>query len=362
VKRGGLVALWIWMAAGAGQAQGQVQRQAKPPPQVPTDLNSCLAVTDDAERLACYDGRAGGKAMVGLPSSPAAQDPGPVKPPLQLPAKRSDSFLARYWELDPGDKRGTFNYTAYRPNYFLPLREMARVHRYPSSPSRGIALTLPPYQHGEAKLQLSMRSKVMENALLPGADLWVAYTQQSMWQLWNQAQSAPFRNTDFQPEVIYVVPTPDWLRHGPAGWTWQMSEFGFVHQSNGQSGALSRSWNRLYASAGIEHGGVTAALRIEKRLERSGNQQDDNADIGDHLGRIETQLTWSPGHAMATLLWRPSWRGRGSVQLDWTYPIHQDRPDGLRWYIQGFQGFGETLLDYNIRQTSLGFGLTLFKF
>jgi phospholipase A1/A2 len=340
------------MALNLGLAQAQPS----------LDLGGCMALGDAAERLACYDSRAGVKAMTVLPSSPAASEPtgGQAAPPPRGP--RSDSFLARYWELGASDKRGTFNYTAYRANYFLPLRGMSRVHRYPSSPSRGTALTLPAYQHGEAKLQLSMRSKVMEGLLLPGADLWVAYTQQSMWQLWNQAESAPFRNTDFQPEVIYVVPTPGFLKAWPGGWTWQMSEFGFVHQSNGQSGALSRSWNRLYASAGIEHGGVTAALRLEQRLERRGSQVDDNPDIDKYLGHVETLLTWSPGHATATLAWRPSWRGRGSVLLDWTYPIHRDRPDGLRWYIQAFQGFGETLLDYNIRQASLGFGLTLFKF
>src|SRR5690606_35396031 len=104
----------------------------------------------------------------------------------------------------------------------------------------------------EAKIQLSLRSKVLEDVLLPGADLWVAYTQQSMWQLWNPAQSAPFRNTDYQPEVIYVVPTPAGWQNLPLGWSWRMAQFGMVHQSNGQPDPLSRSWNRLYASVGLE--------------------------------------------------------------------------------------------------------------
>lgn len=39
-----------------------------------------------------------------------------------------------------------------------------------------------------------------------------------------------------------------------------------------------------------------------------------------------------------------------------------DQPSGLRWYAQLFHGYGETLLDYNHRQSSLGLGLTLFQF
>lgn len=293
-----------------------------------------------------------------LPSSSAEKQAAPdatASPP-------SDSFMTRYWELREADKRGTFNYTAYRPNYFLPLRVMRSVNNQPQSPTRGQATDLPHYQRGETKLQVSMRTKVLEQAFWPDGDLWVAYTQQSMWQLWNKAESAPFRNSDFQPELIYVVPTPSALRALPMGWTWQMAQFGLVHQSNGQAGALSRSWNRIYGSVGLERGDVTAQIRLEQRIERGSRQSDDNPDIVDYKGRVETQLTWSPGRSTAALLWRPSLRGRGLIQLDWTYPVYNDHPDGLRWYIQLFDGFGETLIDYNFKQTSLGVGLTLFKF
>src|SRR5690606_4076904 len=124
----------------------------------------------------------------------------------------------------------------------------------------------------------------------------------------------------------------------------------------------SRSWNRVYGTVGIERGDVAATLRLEQRIEFEAARTDDNPDIVDRLGRIEAQLNWSPGRSTAALRWRPSFTGDGLVQLDWTYPVYNDRPDGLRWYLQFFHGYGETLLDYNFKQTSLGFGLTIFKF
>ncbi len=323
--------------------------------QAPPDFKACLGLAQAEERLACYDHHAGQQAMVALPAPAVPQATGAA-------GAEGASFLARYWELGADDKRGTFNYTAYRPNFFLPLRVMRSLNHEPNSPTRGPALNLPHYQRGETKLQLSMRTKVMEGLLLPQADLWVAYTQQSMWQLWNQAASAPFRNSDFQPELIYVVPVPAALQAWPLAWRWRLAQLGLVHQSNGQSGALSRSWNRVYAAVGLEQGDVTANLRLEQRTDPGSSHGDDNPDIVSHLGRLEAQLNWSPGRATSSLLWRPALRGRGSVQLDWTYPVSKERPDGLRWYGQVFNGFGETMLDYNFRQTSVGLGLTLFKF
>ena len=106
----------------------------------------------------------------------------------------------------------------------------------------------------EAKFQVSLRSKIFEGLLLPNADLWFAYTQRSMWQVWNPQESSPFRSTDYQPEAIYTVPVAGWLGRWPGGFKWEMAQFGLAHQSNGQSGPNSRSWNRVYASASITRG------------------------------------------------------------------------------------------------------------
>ncbi len=170
------------------------------------------------------------------------------------------------------------------------------------------------------KLQISLRAKIAEGLILPNADLWFAYTGHSQWQLWNQADSSPFRNTDYQPEAIYVVPISERINILPAGWRWRMVQLGLVHQSNGQTEPLSRSWNRVYLTGGFNHGDFGLTVRAEKRLDDS---NDDNPDIVRYVGNSEVVAAWVPGLATALLSWRLDTRNlnRGSVKFDWTYPV-----------------------------------------
>jgi phospholipase A1 len=357
--------LLVWAGPVAAQA----------PPLPPADLATCAAVADDAVRLACYD-RLAGRAASTAPAVPAGRTPDRVVPAapsegevgttagpgLQVSAA-APSFLSRYWELDQADKRGTFNFTGYRPNFLLPLHYTSRINTRPTSPTPGRDGQLGDYQRVETKLQISLRTKLAQSVLLPGADLWFGYTQQSLWQLYNRDQSAPFRNTDYEPELMYVVPTPTPLATLPWGWRWRYGMVALAHQSNGQAEPLSRSWNRVYLGAGFERGDVSLVLRANRRL-REDPGSDDNPDLTSFRGRGDVQLNWTPGRATASLLWRTNYRDfkRGAVQFDWTYPVEPGTARALRYYVQVFSGFGETLLDYNFRQTSLGLGLTLFEF
>lgn len=327
----------LLLAAGTARTQG---------------LADCAAIADGATRLACYDRLAGRDVPRQEPAAAPAVEAAPVEGP---------GILSSFWELDEDQKRGTFRFQTYKPNFLLPLHFTERINDSPSSPTRE-AQAASDYMRTEAKLQLSIRTKLAQSVLLPGADIWFGYTQQSFWQVWNKSGSAPFRNTDYETELIYMVPVPETMQALPFGWRWRYGQLAIAHQSNGQTKPLSRSWNRVYAGAGLERGDMSLTVRALNRIDE--NSDDDNPDLTDYRGRSEAQLSWSPGLATATLMYRSTLRrlSRGALQLDMTYPVHRDEPQGLRWYLQVFSGYGETLTDYNFRQTSVGIGLAMFEF
>ena len=336
-------------------------------------LEACAAIGASSDRLACYD-KLAGRAIA--PEAPPAQvappTAGPPSTSLLAPTgaalpdstepKAQSSLMSKYWELEPADKRGIFNFVGYRPNYVLPIHVTSRINRTPQSPTQA-TVQQPDYRREEAKFQLSLRTKLAQDVLLPEADLWVAFTQQVLWQIWNGKDSKPFRNSDYEPEVIYLVPTPKDWRELPLGWQWRYTQFGLAHQSNGQSDPLSRSWNRVYLGAGFERGDWSLTARLTQRLNES-SATDNNPDLVTYRGRGEFQLNWSHGVQTASLLYRNTFKGLryGAVQFEWTYPIYQDQPNGLRWFVQAFRGYGETLTDYNFRQTSVGAGVTFLQF
>lgn len=355
--------LTLLAAAGAQPALAEAE--------TPT-LVYCAAIGAPADRLACYDKLAGRAPE--LPASPEAA-PTAVAAPMPssselapkgalnaVQSRSSSSLMSKFWELDAEDKRGTFNFVGYKPNYVLPFHYTSRINRQPQSPTQAV-VAQPNYRREEAKFQLSLRTKLAQDLILPGGDLWVAFTQQAMWQIWNGKDSKPFRNSDYEPEVIYVLPTPQAWRQLPFGWQWRYAQLGIAHQSNGQSDPLSRSWNRVNLGAGFERGDWSLSTRLTQRINEP-LATDNNPDLVSFRGRGELQLNWAHGKHTASLLYRSTLKNvkYGALQLEWTYPVFEDQPNGLRWYLQAFRGYGETLTDYNFRQTSIGAGVSFMQF
>jgi phospholipase A1 len=309
--------------------------------------SDCRRLADPDARLACYD------RVFGDPV-PAESD--------DLAVDAAGSALTRFWELDAAGKRGTFHVLTWQPNFVLPVNFGSDMNQAPSSPTQPVPSGLPEYDDFEALVQLSIRAKIAEDLLLPGGDLWFGYTHRIQWQVWNGDASRPFRNTDYEPELFYVAPIPARMSVLPGGWRWRLAQVGIGHQSNGQTDPLSRSWNRLSGGVAVERGRLSLQARYFWRLQE--RDDDDNPDLMHYMGRTELRATWWPGVSITTLTWRTNFDAldRGSLTFDFSYPMNRDNPEGLRWYLRAFHGFGESLLDYNFRKTSVGAGVMLFAF
>lgn len=114
--------------------------------------------------------------------------------------------LSKIWELDREDQRGTFKLVEYLPMYVMPFRFTDKPTEQPISlnPDRPIP-EWRDYQHIETKFQVSLKAKIMQDAFGKG-DVWVAFTQQSYWQMYNGELSRPFRELNYEPELIFTYP------------------------------------------------------------------------------------------------------------------------------------------------------------
>jgi len=330
------VAFFLFLAAAA--AEGLAETTA--------DLAECSKIEDNAERLKCYDRLSGRK-----PKEPAPAVKAEEKPPAALAAApaKAPSYFSRLWELEPETRAGRFPITPYRSNYILPLT-------YNTRPNYEAVRAADPgkdLKYEEAAFQLSFKVKLWTDILDQKADLWMAYTQRSFWQVYNFEDSSPFRETNYEPELIVNYRT-DYSLLGVRG---RFVNLGLNHQSNGQTEPLSRSWNRVVASAGFERGNFSLLVKGWYRIPEK-TEDDDNPHMGRYLGygEIWGYYFWK-GHRFG-LMFRNnlhSDHNRGAVQLEWAFPL-------IKWvsgYVQYFNGYGESLLDYNASVNRIGIGFIL---
>ena len=310
-------------------------------------LAECAGIADDGARLDCYDRLATRQASQETAAQAAAAAPAGLPSADAAPADHSS--LAEHWEVGPENKRGTFNFRPHQPNYLI-LAYSAAPNSAPYRPFRTLAPDAE-LSNTELQFQLGFKLKLLENPKGSPLDLWFGYTQQSFWQAGNRAASSPFRESNYQPELMAVLP----VDFSVLGLRARFLNLGLVHQSNGQVSTLSRSWNRVYAQLGMEKGHFTLLARLWQRLPESAGD-DDNPNIVDYMGHGDLSATYRwHGHEFSTL-GRYNLRTRkGALQLGWAFPLGER----LKGYVHYFSGYGQSLIDYNYSQNTLGLGVMI---
>ncbi len=350
----------------------------------PSSAEGCVTLQSNTERLECYD------AFFKRPITPIAEqaivekiqteavtvvsqsNASPVPEQTSLlekinprewlkaaaPYDPTISLLDRRWELSHDAKLGTFHLKSYKPSYILPVFITGNINDLPSTPNPENQIArAQEINKVEGKFQLSLKTKAVEGVFGDYGDLWLGYTQSSRWQLYNASDSRPFRETNYEPEASLIFAT----NYNLFGLNGRLLGLSLNHQSNGRELPLSRSWNRAILNVGFERDNFALMLRPWYRIPDEDSAKDDNPDIKNYMGRGDLQAFYKYKNQEFSLMLRHSLKGgdnnHGAVQFDWAFPINNN----LRGYMQIFDGYGESLIDYNHKATYVGFGVSLLN-
>jgi len=273
--------------------------------------------------------------------------------------KKQQISLLEQWDLADTvrNQSGLFKIKQYKPVYILLGNYTSDINQKPQSgnPNNSVPDDMPLNQV-ELKFQISFKTKVFNNLMGAklGGDIWMGYTQTSRWQVYNPGISRPFRETNYEPEIIYIMPTS----YKICGLKGLFAGIGLNHQSNGRSDPLSRSWNRVVAQIAWESKNLSIIFKPWLRLKEAA-EDDNNPGIENYIGRGELMAAYGKGRHDLSMIARHSMRlgknNRGSIQIDYALQIW----DNLKLNAQLFHGYGESLIDYNHKQTTFGIGLSL---
>ncbi len=264
-------------------------------------------------------------------------------------ATQPESLLEQRYAQERQLEHAPFVILPHKPNYILLGSYNTRPNQ---APWQGFGYGAKPVQHSEIKFQLSIKIPLMHDLFRSGDGLYAAYTQKTFWQAYNKRISSPFRDTNYNPELFYRTPFSAQI----SALSLHALAVGFEHESNGRADPLSRSWNRIYGVASSSVGDINLMLKLWWRIPEPA-AKDNNPDILNYLGNSELYGYYKrDGHTFG-VMFRPAWRGgfKSAVQLDWSFPLFGN----VQGYVQWFNGYGESLIDYNHYNNTIGIGVML---
>lgn len=207
-----------------------------------------------------------------------------------------------------------------------------------------------------ARFQLSFKYRLFDQDstpvewFAPLENLHFGYTQTTLWDL--RADSKPFRDTSYRPSLFWQSKLaeepgspafPSYLR------------VGYEHESNGKDGISSRSIDTYFVQPAwrkdfSDGNSLFFAPRFSGYLDRS-----NNPDIARYRGYIDWLFRFGDESGwLLTSRMRTGTAGHLSSEVDVSVPLRKplfSRTGGFL-YFQLYNGYGESMLDYNYKNST----------
>lgn len=218
-----------------------------------------------------------------------------------------------------------------------------------------------------AKFQISLRFQLFDDhgrlaRRLPFIDdLYLSFSQTALWDLGEL--SKPFKDASYRPRLFYA--NYDLARYLDGNLRVGV-ESGIGHESNGKDAEDSRSFNMLYVRPTLTYGDPDGLRAYFAPLIHNYIAESDNPDIADYRGYVD--WLFGVGSKGGLDFWAVLRKGTrsdfGSIELNASYPLSKLSGGDLRGWLmlQYFNGYGESLLDYNRKidsQLRLGISIAL---
>ncbi|MCG8338648.1 MAG: phospholipase A [Proteobacteria bacterium] len=208
----------------------------------------------------------------------------------------------------------------------------------------------------ELKFQISVQARLFKKRWAPI----VFYTQKSFWQVFDDREqdngsrnSHSFREHNYNPGFYFNFNINKNL----------LMNLGYEHESNGEEDTthdiynphpgrtINRSANRLFVEGSINFSetwdlyvkGITWIALSE-----------DNSDIDDYYGSWEARIRYNYRKKNKTRGYVSIWARKKAIQIDLVFRCY------LNWYFQYWNGYGESLIDYDVPIVKHGFGALMF--
>lgn len=218
------------------------------------------------------------------------------------------------------------------------------------------------YRNDELLIQFSFKKNLFY-------EFYFGYTQKSFWQLYDHGNSRSFREHSYNPEFFYDL---------EEFWQFDLVRLGiWEHESNGDKERFnenyepvnySRTWNRSYLMAleSFFEDFLELSVKLwtvnDREDDEYGSFYDDNPDIQQYLGSGEVYVNFKAGPAKVNVLIRKGWKsGTETIGFEGFLPFTYLKipVEGVDLYLQYFNGYGESLIDYDrrVKRFSIGFSV-----
>ncbi|MEM9103636.1 MAG: phospholipase A [Pseudomonadota bacterium] len=272
----------------------------------------------------------------------------PNSPLSQERSKLAKRLISEYF-----DSQSRYSLIPHRRNYILPVTYNSNPNLDTWSQLTGSREN---FEELEAKYQLSTKVPLSDPLFNDRVIPYFGFTVFSLWQVYSDETSRPFRETNYIPELFAI--------YKPKNNPFESSAeilflFGVQHQSNGRNEPISRSWNRINLGVVFDWDSLVLALSPWYRLPEK-NSEDENPDIEKYMGYFEVNMAYrTQNHEFSMMVRNNMFSGnggsRGAVELGWSFPLWHR----LRGYVQYFNGYGESMIDFDHSVNRVGIGLLL---